>query len=121
MPFLQEGGSAAPLSKIGSGLPPATLIVQPDKVLALKHDFEQELGKVHQFITQKGHLLATIPPPGADPCSEGTVEALGQNGQSALDAATGYVRELTNIINSLDEIARAYGLLEETGADRFKR
>lgn len=121
MPFLQEGDSAGPLGKIGSGLPPAKLVVQPDKVLAVKQGFEKERDKVQRFLLYKGHMLAAIPPPGADPCSEGTVEALGQNGQSALEAAQGYVDQLNAIINSLDNTARAYGLQEQTGEDRFKR
>lgn len=121
MPFLQDDSSAEPLDKIGAGLPPATLVVEPGKVLALKQGVEKERDKVQQFITYRGHLLASIPPPGSDPCSEGTVEALGENGQSALDAATGYVEQLTNIINSLDETAQTYGLQEATSADRFKQ
>ena len=60
-----------------------------------------------------------MPPLGADSCSEGVAEALSQNGQAALDSTQGYVDELTNVIDALDEIARAYGLLEESNSDRF--
>lgn len=121
MPFLQEGDAAEPSGQIGSGLPPAKLVVQPDKVLFVKRGFEDERAEVDRFIRNKGHMLNAVGPPGADPCSEGVAEALSQNGQAALDAAQGYADELTNVINALDEVARAYGLLEETNTDKFGR
>ena len=113
MPFVQGDGSAEPSGPVGSGLPPATLVVQPDKILFVKHGFEDERDALRSFINHKGRMLSSVPPPGADPCSEGVAEALGQNGQAALDAVAGYVDELTNIINSLGEAAKAYGLVEE--------
>jgi hypothetical protein len=119
MPFLQEGESAEPGGEIGSGLSPATLIVQPDKILFLKRGLEDERDAILSFITKKGRMLSSVPPPGTDPCSEGVAEALSQNGQAALDAATGYVEELTNIIDALGETAKAYGLVEESNADKF--
>jgi hypothetical protein len=121
VPFVQRGGSAEPTGVIGSGLPPATLVVQPDKILFVKRGLEDERDTILTFIRDKGRLLTSVPPPGADPCSEGVAEALSQNGQSALDAAKGYVEELTNIIDSLDETAKAYGLVEESNADKFGR
>ncbi|MFL6140381.1 MAG: PE domain-containing protein [Labedaea sp.] len=119
MPFLQEGAPAEPGGEIGSGLPPAKLIVQPDKILFLKRGLEDERDKIRSFINHKGRMLSSVPPPGTDPCSEGLAEALSQNGQAALDAATGYVDELSNIIDALDETAKAYGLVEESNADKF--
>jgi hypothetical protein len=119
VPFVRGGDSAEPSGQIGSGLPPATLVVQPDKILFVKRGFEDERDRIRSFINDKGHLLADVQPPGADPCSEGVVQVLGQNGQSALDAARGYVDELTNIIQSLDDAARICGLAEQANADMF--
>jgi hypothetical protein len=119
MPFLQEGQSAEPSGEIGSGLPPATLVVQLDKILFLKRGLEDERAEIDRFISNKGWALSAVPPPGADPCSEGVAEALSQNGQAALEAARGYVDELTNLINSLDETAKAYGLTEDANVAKF--
>ncbi|HET9143231.1 hypothetical protein [Actinophytocola sp.] len=119
VPFVQGGDSAEPSGQIGSGLPPATLVVQPDKILFVKRGFEDERDRIRSFINDKGHLLVDLRPPGTDPCSDGVVDVLGKNGQSALDAARGYVDELTNIIQSLNDAATDYGLVEQANADKF--
>ena len=121
MPFLPAGESAEPLGQIGAGLPAATLVVQPDKVLHLKHRFEDRLAKVSMFMRDERENLVNVPPPGADPCSEGGVKALGRNGQSAIDALDGFINELTNVIDALGEAARTYGLVDESNTDMFRQ
>lgn len=114
MPFVQVGG------EIGAGLPAARLVVEPDKVLALKRGFEDEVDRVREWLWVNGHRLRDVPPPGADPCSKQTVRALGENGQTALDAAWGYADQLKQAAAALGEIARAYGLVEDDNTGKFR-
>lgn len=117
MPFL-EGDE--PSGRIGSGLPPATLVVAPDKILQLKRRFEDRREKVFAFMLGEAENLLVVPPPGADPCSEAGVEALGQNGQAAMDALQGFVSELTDAIDALEQAAHLYGLVEESNTTAFR-
>ncbi|MGH3859421.1 PE domain-containing protein [Actinokineospora sp.] len=95
--------------------------VEPDKILALKRRFEDRREIVREFIDLKRDALVSVRPPGTDPCSEKTVAALGENGASALDAARGYINELTAVIDSLSEAARTYGLVEDNNAQAFQQ
>lgn len=123
MPFIQAGGSSesAESKYIDGPIGSATMVVQPDKVLQLKHRFEDRRQKVLDFMRAERDSLGAVPPPGADPCSDGAAEALSLNGQSAMVALDGFVTELTNAIDTLDEAARLYGLVEESNTDRFLR
>jgi PE family len=121
MPFLQVDQSNDPLGKIGSALPPATLFVHPDQVLHLKHRLEARRLKIRDFMLAEGDKLVSVPPPGTDPCSARVADALGQNGETAVEALQGFADQLDNAINSLDEAARMYGLLEESNIDRFRQ
>ena len=121
MPFLQVDHTDDPLGKIGSALPPATLVVHPDQVLRLKHRLEARRQAVVDLMLAELDNLARVPPPGTDPCSTRAVDVLGQNGQSAIDASKGFVLELNNMIDSLGEAARMYGLVEDSNTDRFRR
>jgi hypothetical protein len=121
MPFLQVDQTGDPLGKIGSALPPATLVVQPDQVLRLKHRLEARREQLREFMRYRKQDLVNVPPPGTDPCSARTVEALGRNGQSALDAAQGFLDELGAVVASLDEAVRLYSLTEESNADRLRQ
>ena len=121
MPFLQGDQTEAPVGPAGSALPPATLVVNPDQVLRLKRRLEDCRQQVRDFMRSQKQDLVNVPPPGADPCSARAVGALGRNGQAALDAAQGFVDKLRNVINSLDEAARLYGLTEESNADRLRQ
>ena len=124
MPFLQEGGSVESGfvgGPVGSGLPAARLIVDPGKVLALKRGFEDELVRVHRWLLRNESRLSAVRSPGADPCSGETAEALGQNGDSAVRAAQGYVGQLEKVAGALREIAIAYGLREDENTRRLER
>lgn len=121
MPFLEDGISFEAPGRIGSGLPKATLVVQPDQVLHLKRRLEDRRDKIELFMRNERDNLTVVPPPGADPCSREGVEALSQNGQSAMDALDGFVAELTNVIDALDEAARMYGLAEESSTEAFRQ
>lgn len=116
MPFVQPGepGAEQPSQ-------PARLIVEPDKILALKAGLEARRDKIQRFIDDKGDNLRYIPPPGDDPRSKLAVAQLGANGQSALDAAQGFADALTGIVEQLEETARAYGLMEEHNTDQFRQ
>src|SRR2546430_10466098 len=116
MPFLQEGDSVEAgfvSGPVGYGLPAAELVVDPNKIIELRNGFENELKRVRDWFMRNQRRLASIDPPGGDPCSGDTAAALGENGQSALDAARGYVDQLEKVAFALNEIANAYGLREQ--------
>lgn len=122
MPFLQEAGSVEVGligGRVGSGLTAARLIVDPDKVMALKRGIEEEQRRVREWLLANKNRLSSVREPGTDPCSEESVRALGENGKAALVAAEGYVAQLKNVADALSEIARAYGLTEEENTQRF--
>lgn len=124
MPFLQEGDSVESAfvgGPVGSGLPPARLIVDPDQVLALKHGFEVERDRVQEWIDRNNERLRQVRTPGDDPCSKETAEALGANGNAAITAAWGYAAQLKKVAEALGEIAKAYGLTEDENARRLGR
>jgi hypothetical protein len=116
MPFLQE--DAGP---IGAGLPAARLIVDPGKVLALKHGFEDELVRVREWLSGNARTVSFVPSPGCDPCSGDASKALGQNGDSAIAAIQGYVDQLEKVAAALNGIAIAYGLTEDANTRRLER
>lgn len=118
MPFLQEG---SPAESNYIGRQPARLLVAPDKILFVKRGFENEAARIREWIRDNGDKLRHVPSPGADPCSEETVKALGQNGESALRAAQGYVDQLMKVAEGLGEIAQTYGLVEDGNTQRFNQ
>lgn len=119
MPFVAADGSSEPLGPVGSGLPAATMVVHPDKILQLKRRLEDRRDKVSDFLRGELDRLVDVPSPGADPCSKGAAEALGQNGRTAMVALEGFVSELTSAIDALYEAARLYGLVEESNTHQF--
>lgn len=122
MPYLHDGGGGAaqPGGAIGSGLDMATMVVQPENILTLRNELAEIRDEVLEFLQNEAWLMR-VQPPGADPVSKDGAEAFTQNADSAIEAATGYVRELTSVIDNLDETARVYGLVEETNTDTFLR
>lgn len=122
MPYLHDGGGGAaqPGGAIGSGLGMATMVVKPENILALRNDLTEIRDEVQDFLEYEGPLMF-VRPPGADPVSKDGAEAFSQNAESAIEVAYGYVKELTMVIESLNETARAYGLVEENNTDTFLR
>jgi hypothetical protein len=121
MPF-KEGGSVESdfvAGQIGSALPLARLVVDPDKVLSLKHGVEEERDRVRDWLYANRWRLHDVPQPGTDPCSGDACTTLGENGQSAVHAAEGYVAQLGNVAAQLDEIAKAYRLTEEDNTGKL--
>ena len=113
MPFVEDAGP------VGSGLGPAHLIVEPGKVLQLKRRFEARRDKIEQFL-YAGRIGLRVTPPGTDPCSEATAEELSRNGDTAVTVTKEYVARLSQVIEQLDQIAKAYGLAEESNAGKFQ-
>lgn len=122
MPYLHDGGGGAaqPGGAIGSGLGMATMVVKPENIIALRNDLTEIRDDVQDFLRYEGELMY-VRAPGADPVSRDGAEAFSENAKSAIEAANGYVLELSTVIESLNETARAYGLVEETNADTFLR
>lgn len=106
---------------MGAGLPVATMRVEPDRILELKRRFEDCRSKVADFVYANRDRLASIPPPGADPRSAKTVAALGANGESAVRAAQGYLDQLSAVVASLSEMARAYAGAEDENRQALTR
>jgi len=124
MPFLQAGGSGESDyvgGHAGSGLSTAHLIVDPDKVVALKHGFDAELVRVRKWLVRNNQRLRAVPPPGGDPCSKEAAEALGENGNSAIQAVRGYLEQLEKVSGALNEIVVAYGLTETASAHNLEK
>lgn len=122
MPYLHDGGgeAAQPGGAIGSGLGMATMVVQPENILTLRNDLTEIRDEVRDFLQYESPQMF-VQPPGADPVSKDGAESFTQNAESAIEAAHGYVDELSRVIESLDETARAYGLVEESNTDTFLR
>lgn len=122
MPFLQEGGSSEADvmgGPVGSGLPAARLVVDPEHVLALRDGIEQECARLEAWLVDNRSKLNVVPPPGADPCSDESAKALGENGGAAEKAAWGYVKQLRSVADALGEIADEYRLTEDENAGAF--
>lgn len=119
MPFLQSSAAEFVGGPVGTGLPVARLIVDPEQVLALRQGIEQEYRRVEKWLYDNHPRLNTVPPPGTDPCSDGSAEALGENGQAAVDAAWGYLNQLRSVVDALSEIAHDYRLAEDENAGAF--
>jgi ElaB/YqjD/DUF883 family membrane-anchored ribosome-binding protein len=112
MPFIETGAT-------GSGQSASTLRVDPAQVLQLKAELQPIYDEVEEFLSTKGRAMA-MRPLGADPVSSETAEALNENTQSALDAARGYLRELRSVLDTLDQAAKTYNLVEDTNAQAFR-
>jgi hypothetical protein len=122
MPFLQENGSVEAnlvVGRIGSALPTASLVVDPDQVLTLKHGIEEEYARIQEWLVRNGNRLSTVQRPGTDPCSTESVDALSENGEAAQRAAQGYLLQLASVGDALGEIARAYQQAEAENAGKL--
>ena len=101
--------------------PPAGMIVSPDKLQQLRAAFEEEGDRIRTWLRNNRAKLMLIPPPGHDPCSRDTVEVLGLNGQTAIDAAEAYVDRLKTVARKMHESAMAYEGAEDENTSRFRR
>jgi len=124
MPFLQAGGSGESDyvgGRAGSGLSTAHLIVDPDKVVALKHGFDAEQLRVRKWLLRNNDRLIGVPAPGGDPCSKEAAAALAENGRSATAAVRGYLDQLEKVSGALNDIVVAYGLTETASAHNLEK
>ena len=119
MPFVRSSEAEVVVGPVGTGLPAARLIVDPEQVLALRHGIEQEHRRVAKWLYDNHSRLNSVPPPGVDPCSDGSAKAIGENGQAAVDAAWGYVKQLRSVVDALSEIAHEYRRTEDENAGVF--
>lgn len=99
---------------------PSTLRVEPDQVLKLKAELQTIHAEVEEFLYGTGRAM-TMRPLGADPVSSETAQAFNENSQAAVDAAFGYLEALGGILDSLDQAAKVYNLVEDTNAQAFRR
>lgn len=123
MPFKEGGSVESDLvgGRVGSGLPAARLVVDPEQVRALWDGIEQERVEVEKWLLANFHKLDFVPRLGTDPCSKESAEALSKNGQAAVEAAQGYVQQLRNVAEALAEIAHEYRLMDDEGAGKLGR
>jgi hypothetical protein len=115
MPFVEDMGP------IGSGLGPAQLIVDRDGLFHLELRLREIRKEIEEFIYKRGDSLLTVLAPGADPCSEATVDELSHNGRTAVEVTKAFVAQLDQVITALGETARTYQLAEESNTGKFER
>jgi hypothetical protein len=97
------------------------MTVSPENILRLMEGIETERDRLREWLITNREPLTKIDPPGNDPCSRDTVAVFEENGQSAVDKASAYVKELTNTVEELRACARDYGLIEDDNTDNFRR
>ena len=118
LPFVQGDGPAD--GPVGSALPPARFVVDPDQLRTLKRGLEEEIDNLERWWSGNKRRLR-VDPPGADPCSEPTAIAFGGNGDEALLALSGYITQLKQLANALGEAAGNYHRLDEDGVGRLRQ
>jgi len=99
---------------------PSTLRVAPDQVLSLKAEFQAIHDDVEKVLNRRGRAMA-MPPLGADPVSVEAADAFSENAQSAIKAAWGYLAELKNVLDALDQAAKTYDLVEDANTQSFRQ
>lgn len=113
MPFA-PGGAA------GTGLGTVTLRVEPGEVIRLRNRLAAVRDQALKFLAENRERLY-VRPLGADPVSAQTAQAFNENAQAALDAAWGFHDELTRVVDSLDQAAKAYNLTEDTHEQVYRQ
>lgn len=103
-----------------TGASTSTLRVEPDQVLSLKAEIQSIYDEVGEFLELKTPAMM-MQPLGADPVSSDTADAFNENTQAAIDAARGYMKALKGVLDSLDEVARTYNLVEDTNTQTFRQ
>jgi ribosome biogenesis protein Tsr3 len=111
MPFNLTGETDASMS---------TLRVEPDQVLRLKAELQPIYDEVNEFLKTKAPAMI-MRPLGTDPVSSETAQAFNENAQTAIDAAWGYLDELENVLNALDQAVKTYNLVEDTNTQTFRQ
>jgi ElaB/YqjD/DUF883 family membrane-anchored ribosome-binding protein len=112
MPFRPDGSTAVPTT--------STLQVDPDQVLQLKAELQPIHDEVENFLRSKAPAMM-MQPLGADAVSNETAQAFNENTQAAIDAARGYLDELTKVLGALDQAVRTYNLVEDTNTQAFRQ
>jgi len=117
MPFLEQGTSGEPMRSLGRV---TTMRVDPTMILQLKAELQPIHDEVHDFLVYEAEGMV-VRPLGADPVSRETADAFNENSQAAIQAAWGYVDELKNVLDTLDQAARDYNLVEDTNEQTFRQ
>lgn len=117
MPFLEQGASAEPMRSLGRA---TTMRVDPAMVLQLKAELQPIHDDVEAFLRNEARAMY-VRPLGADPVSRDTADAFNENSQTAIDTAWTYLEELKNVIDTLDQAARDYNLVEDTNEHTFRQ
>ncbi|MCP2165356.1 PE domain-containing protein [Goodfellowiella coeruleoviolacea] len=95
------------------------LVVSPDQVLTLKQEFETLRDEVRDFLFDESENLAAKPM-GADPVSYDVADTVGQNAETAVECARNYVAQLNGVIDSLEQQAKQYALVEDANTNAFR-
>jgi len=117
MPFLEQGTSGEPMRSLGRV---TTMRVDPTMILQLKAELQPIHDEVYAFLTDDAQGMA-VRPLGADPVSRDTADAFNENSQAAIETAWSYLEELKNVLDTLDQAARDYNLVEETNEHTFRQ
>jgi hypothetical protein len=109
-----------PFRPDGTGASTSTVRVDLDQVLRLKAELQPIHDEVETFLT-RGASGMMMRPLGADPVSSETAEAFNENTQTAIDAARGYIAELKNVLDALDQAVQTYNLVEDANTQSFRQ
>ena len=117
MPFLEQDASVEPMRSLGRT---ATMRVDTAMVLQLKAELQPIHDEVYAFLIDDAQAMV-VRPLGADPVSRETADAFNENSQTAIDTAWVYLEELKNVIDTLDQAAREYNLVEDTNEQTYRQ
>lgn len=104
---MPDGGSSGP-----SAGGQVTMRVEPGKVLALKRRLEAVRDNVRDYLEREGDSLRARPL-AQDEVSVEAARIFAENADTAIEVGKQFVKQLTNSIDQLGEIARTYNLVED--------
>ncbi len=117
MPFLEQSASSEPMRSLSRV---STMRVDPAMVLQLKAELQPVHDETENFLLNNTEAMA-VRPLGADPVSRETADAFNENSRSAIEMAWAYLDELKNTLDTLDQAARDYNLVEDTNEQTFRQ
>jgi hypothetical protein len=117
MPFIEQGASGEPMRSLGRV---SNMRVDPAMVLQLKAELQPIHDEVEEFLNYEAEGM-TVRPLGADPVSRETADAFNENSQNAIDMAWAYRDELKKTLDTLEQAAKDYNLVEDTNEQTFRQ
>jgi hypothetical protein len=117
MPFLEQGVSDEPMRSLGRV---SNMRVDPAMILQLKAELQPIHEDVYTFLHNEAEAMV-VRPLGADPVSRETADAFNENSRGAIEMAWAYLEELKNTLDTLEQAAKDYNLVEDTNEQTFRQ